>query len=200
VDLKEPANARKSRDSRFLKKILTAAEIEFVQGAKNSDQALWSFWACKEASYKVIKKKYPDARFLPRRWQVLLRQTASSRIGGEVVIPAKDKVYVRVFFHTDYVHCIGADDQKALKNVICKVKTLEVKENTEEKDASLFLRQSLAQGLIAHLHLNPSNIKIKREKEQSGLGPPRLYMGGKKSVIDISLSHDGRFVAYAFLT
>ena len=129
----------------------------------------------------------------------MLRQTASSYIDGEVVIPVKEKVYVRVIFHADYVHCIGADDQKALKNVICKVKALEVKENTEEKDASLFLRQSLAQGLAAHLHLNPSDIKIKREKEQGGLGPPCLYIGGKKSVIDISLSHDGRFVAYVFL-
>ena len=70
VDLKEPANAGKSQDSRFLKKILTNAEIEFVQNAENPDAALWSLWACKETAYKVIKKSFPDAAFLPRRWQV----------------------------------------------------------------------------------------------------------------------------------
>jgi len=42
-------------DSRFLKKTLTDEEIEIVNLSRNPDTALWSFWACKEAAYKVIK-------------------------------------------------------------------------------------------------------------------------------------------------
>ena len=70
VDLKDAANSGKSRDSRFLKKILTDAEIEYVKNADGPDQALWSLWACKETAYKVIKKILPDIVFAPRQWQV----------------------------------------------------------------------------------------------------------------------------------
>ncbi len=114
VDLREPANAGKSQDSRFLKKILTNAEIEFVQHAENPDAALWSHWAGKETAYKVIKKSYPDAAFLPRQWQVTFNKTKSTHSEGEVVIPGKGRVYIRLFSNPQYVHCIGSDSSYRL--------------------------------------------------------------------------------------
>ena len=196
VDLKEPANAGKSSDSRFLKKILTNAEIEFVQNAENPDAALWSHWACKETAYKVIKKSSPDAAFLPRQWQVIFNKSKSTYSDGEVIIPGKDRVYIRFFSNLQYVHCIGADALTALDKLIWSVDVLPEKENI---NPSLYLRYFLRQSLAKHFFLKFHHIKIKRTRENGELQPPRVYVDGRKTDIDISLSHDGRFIAYVFL-
>ena len=195
MDLSEPANAGKSQDSRFLKKILTNAEIEFVQNAGNPDTALWSFWACKETAYKVIKKSCPAAAFLPRQWQVTFTKSQSVYSDGEVIIPGREKIYIRLFSNTRYIHCIGADVLTALNKLIWSVDALP---EEEKINPSLYLRYCLGQSLAKNFSLKFHQIKIKRTRENGKLLPPRVYVSGVKTDIDISLSHDGRFVAYAF--
>jgi len=191
--LREPANAGKSRDSRFLKKILTDAEIEFVRNAENPEAALWSLWACKETAYKVIKKSSPDIAFIPRRWQAVFARFESECSEGEVIIPEEDGVYIRLFSNPDYIHCVGADGLAALNKLIWNVDILP----EEETDPSLFSRRCLAQSLAKNYSLNFHQIKIKRKRENAELQPPCVYIRGEKMDVDISLSHDGRFVAYA---
>jgi len=195
VDLREPANAGKSQDSRFLKKILTNAEIEFIQNAENHDTTLWSHWACKETAYKVLKKSFPDAAFLPRQWTVIFTKTKSKYSDGEVIIPGKGSVYIRLFSNTRYVHCIGADVLTVLDKLIWSVEALP---EEEKINPSLYLRNCLGQSLAKHFSLNSHNIKIKRTRENGELQPPRVYVSGRKTDIDISLSHDGKFIAYAY--
>jgi phosphopantetheinyl transferase (holo-ACP synthase) len=195
VDLREPANTGKSQDSRFLKKILTNAEIEFVQNAENPGAVLWSHWACKETAYKVIKKSRPDAAFLPRQWAVTFKSTKSKYSDGEVTVPRKSKIYIRLFSNSNYVHCIGADCLAALDKLIWSVDALPEKEKI---NPSLYLRYCLGQSLAKHFSLNSHHIKIKRTRENAELQPPRVYVSGRKTNIDISLSHDGRFVAYVY--
>jgi hypothetical protein len=195
MDLREPANAGKSKDSRFLKKILTNAEIEFVQNAENPDAELWSHWACKETAYKIIKKSFSDAAFLPRQWTVIFNKSASTHSYGEVIIPGKERIYIRLFSNPQYVHCIGADVLTALDKLIWSVESLPEKEKI---NPSLYLRQCLGQRLAKHFSPNFHHIKIKKTRENGELQPPRVYIDGRKTDIDISLSHDGRFVAYTF--
>jgi len=194
VDLREPANIWKSRDSRFLKKILTDAEIEIVKNAERSDETLWSFWACKETAYKVIKKTFPDTAFLPRRWQVSFNRCRLECSEGEVVIAGKGGIFIRLFSNYDYIHCVGVDKAAEMNKIISGVEVLPEKENSP----SLFSRLCLAQSLAKHFLPDIHQIKIKRIKENGELQPPRAYIDGVKTDIDISLSHDGRFVAYAF--
>jgi phosphopantetheine--protein transferase-like protein len=194
VDLKEPENAGKSANSRFLKKILTDAEIESVINAENPDAALWSLWACKEAAYKVIKKSSPDTAFLPRQWPVTFNKTKTKYSDGEVMIPDAGSVFIRLFSDFQYVHCIGADHPAVLDKVIWGVEDLP----EDETNPSVFARNCLAQNLAKHFSGNLHQIKIIRKRENGELQPPRVYVDGRKTDINISLSHDGRFVAYAF--
>ncbi|MGA9112130.1 MAG: 4'-phosphopantetheinyl transferase superfamily protein [Smithella sp.] len=195
VDLSEPANAGKSKNSRFLKKILTDAEIEFINNTERSEAALWSFWACKEAAYKVKIKSFPGIPFIPRRWQVVFNKLQSEYSDGEVIIPGKGSVYIRYFSNLQYVHCVGADSSTVLDKLIWSVEAL-----PEEKEInpSLFLRDCLGEKLANNLSLNFHDIKIMRTKINGEFQQPRVYVGGKETDIDISLSHDGRFVAYAY--
>jgi hypothetical protein len=193
-------NAGKGRDSRFLKKILTVAEIDFVQNAENPDKALWALWSCKETAYKVIKKKCVNAAFLPRQWTVILKKSESASLDGEVKVPDAEVVYVRLFSHFRYVHCVGADHPADLDRLVCKVKVLSEKENEKRIDPSLLARKCLALSIADFFRLNLNDIKINRARNKSELQPPYVYIGSKKSDIDISLSHDGQFIAYAFLS
>jgi phosphopantetheinyl transferase (holo-ACP synthase) len=195
VDLKEPANAGKSKNSRFLKKILTDAEIEFVKNAENPDTALWSLWACKEVAYKVKKKAFPDVPFIPRRWQVVFNKPQSTFSDGEVIVPEKGCAFIRLFSNLQYVHSIGADSLAALDKLIWSVDVLPEK---EQVNPSLYLRDLLGQKLAQHFSLNFHDTKIKRARENGELQPPRVYVSSRKTDIDVSLSHDGRFVAYAY--
>lgn len=195
VDLKEPANAGKSSESRFLKKILTDTEIEFIQNARDPDAALWSHWACKETAYKIVKKSLPDAAFLPRQWTVTFTKTKSKFSDGEVIIPGKGSVYIRLFSNSNYIHCVGADVLTSLDKLIWSVEALPEKEKI---NPSLYLRNCLGQSLAKHFSLKSHNIKIKRTRENGELQPPHVYVSGVQTDIDISLSHDGRFVAFSF--
>ncbi|HEX7416278.1 MAG TPA: 4'-phosphopantetheinyl transferase superfamily protein [Smithellaceae bacterium] len=198
MDLREPANAGKSRDSRFLKKILTSAEIEFVQTAENPDATLWSLWACKETAYKVIKKSCVDAAFLPRQWQIIFNKSESKCIDGKMIIPGKDGVYIRLFSNSHYTHCIGTDCLWALDKLICNVDVLPEEKDGENIDPSLFSRKCLGQNLAKFFCLNFQDIEITRVKMNGALQPPHVCVGGRKTDMDVSLSHDGQFVAYAF--
>jgi hypothetical protein len=184
----------KSGDSRFLKKILTDAEIEFVKNTENPDAALWSLWAGKETAYKVIKKSFPDVAYIPRRWQTIFTMSQSKFSEAEVIIPEMESVIVRPFFNPQYVHCIGANSVAALDNIIWSVEQLP----EEEINPSLYLRRCLALRLARHFSLDLDRIKIIRKKQNGELGEPRVYVRGRKTNIDVSFSHDGRFVAYAF--
>lgn len=195
VDLQDAANAGKSRDSRLLKKILTDVEIEFVKNAEQPDTALWSFWACKETAYKVIKKYCFDAAFIPRQWQTVFHSAPLDYAEGKVIISGKSAVHIRLFANAGYVHCTGSDDQSVLDKLTWGVESLP----KIETDASIFVRQCLVDRLTKHLSQDFHQIEIRRTRKNDEFSPPCVYVCGVKTDMDISLSHDGRFVAYAFI-
>ena len=179
--------------------MLTAAEIEFVQNAQNPARALWSFWACKETAYKVINKIRPDASFLPRQWEVCLSPPARHFIDAMVLVSDKQTIYSRLFLNDDYVHCVGSEVAEALDGVICEVIKLPAGTDGEAKNGHSFLRECASHKIAQHFHLNPSDLKIERKQAGSELSPPYVLKGDLRLAVDISLSHDGRFGAYAFL-
>jgi len=201
VDLLDPANAGKSGDSRYLAKILTNAECEFVGKSVKPDVALWSLWVGKETAYKVVRKIRQNIRFLPLRYEVqfsggnLLKESTD----GKVIIMGKETVFIRLFSCFAYVHCIGSDSVAALDKIHWRVDALPLTTNSPDTDISLAVRQQLAAALAAYHNVNLADLAIKRLKKNGILQPPVVYLAGKKTNIDISLSHDGRFTAFAFL-
>ncbi len=213
-------------DSRFLKKILTDEEIEIVNLAQNSDTVLWSFWACKEAAYKVIKKSHNEDSFIPRRWSVNIGLQSTkhpvssgaasnvrlrSNMGqynqphtgyqkGQVIIPGREAVSVCLSSHSSYVHCVASNSLSALDCSRWGINIVPERNDRQNDNPSSFARQCLIRRLAVFLHLNQSDIKVRRIKKATELQPPSVYIGGKRAAIDISLSHDGRFIAYTFIS
>lgn len=180
---------------RFLKKILTDAEITFVQKAVNPDEVLWSFWACKETACKVIQRVSPDTAFIPRRWQVIVKTITPRYTEGEVAVWGRDGIMFRLFPGRDYVHCVGSDDPASLDDLKTAVRILP---DAEKNFPSMFLRTCFKEDLTGYFSCEQDDIEIAREKDGKALRPPDIYIRGKKTGMAFSMSHDGRFVAYAF--
>jgi hypothetical protein len=186
-------------DLRYLKKILTGVEIEIVQKAADPDLTLWSFWVCKETAYKVLKKFSAGIVFRPRCWSVKFNRPDDRPVTGEVVIPGEKSIFVRTCFSDDYVHCIGAGELFALDKIIWDVDILPQAGAGTDVDPSAFARDRLLRRLADTYSLNIVGMDIGRDKQGRELQPPYLYLDGKKAAFDISLSHDGKFVACAFI-
>jgi phosphopantetheinyl transferase (holo-ACP synthase) len=209
VDLARQPNGRKSTDSRFLKKILTDFEMDQVGCSSDPEAVLWSFWAAKEAAYKVLLKKNGHEAFIPNRWSVRYRDFQDLYEGdfalrsgcreGEVMIPGAGRVLVRLFAFPSYLHCIASDTAWGMNHMIACVDQLPRRAHSVDTDPSLFVRSRLLSNLAGHLHLPETSMKIFRQPGKNGLGPPLLYIEGMESTMDLSISHDGNYVAYAYL-
>jgi len=199
----------KANDTRFMRKVLATDEQQAVLNSDHPDGFLWAFWAAKETAYKAISKSHPDVTSAPRRYPVILdSKKKTNPLTGEVITP-HGIVPIKIIFHEDYVHCIGmAGRFQDLKNrdlddiVFGLVETNpgeEAGSDSLSERESFMVRTVAKERIASRLGLNSDEIHIIRNKNFEKHGPPIVYFKGQKNNIDISLSHDGRFVAYAFL-
>ncbi|KFN39894.1 hypothetical protein KN63_01185 [Smithella sp. F21] len=118
---------------------------------------------------------------------------------GQVMIPGRTAVSVYLSSHLSYVHCIASNALSALDSSIWGVNILPGRKDGQNDNPSSLARKCLARRLAILLGLSQSDIKIRRIKNGTELLPPIVYIGGMRSDIDLSLSHDGRFISYAFI-
>jgi len=182
----------------------------FNSTSTDPDTILWTLWAGKETAYKVLCKDDPSVSSVPHLYEVRLypdwksKETAGISSGGYQVDGFVDahgsKVHIRVFIDRDYIHCIGTSDSvEALDSVVYHMdKLTPVKSPTPDYESE-FVRASLKKHLASCCNARPEDIEIRRVKTSRGLGPPFIYINGLLSDVDISLSHDGPFTAYAFI-
>jgi phosphopantetheinyl transferase (holo-ACP synthase) len=64
-------------------------------------------------------------------------------------------------------------------------------------DPSATVRRSAIHHLASVLKASPYYIDIRRDKTTHGYGAPRVFIEGGRTDIDISLSHDGQYIAFA---
>ena len=207
MDLNTPEAQSKYLDARFMERVLTGRERQEIGRSACPDRLLWAFWAARETAYKVLSKIHPDVSSAPGRYGVELESKAES---GSGVHPVKGIVYtprgpvpVRVMFHPDYVHCIGgywgSENLDGMEWGVGAIDTYPESGGNEslserESYAARFLAASKIAGI---LHCHPQDIVITRQNHQSKSGLPKVYVKGKPAGLDISLSHDGRFAAFA---
>ncbi len=172
------------------------------------DRLLWLFWAAKEAAYKAASKVSGNLSFIPRRFEVILDgfdqgawENGGKEFRGVVMTPALP-VYFEGSGRGDYVQVIAATQSGVLKEVISGLDLLEDESACGSRDsASRKARRAAISALALHAGLDSAEIEIRRERLEGGsLGPPVVCRQGERLPYDLSLSHHGRFVAYAFVT
>jgi len=210
VDLTHPHAKGKSRDLRFLKRVFLPDEERQILASHEPDTMLWTLWTGKEAAYKVTRKDNPNISSAPRLYKVSLDRIDAISEGvsapeGEAFFGAVDTpagtISLRTLLTPDCVHSIGISFPSfdVLRDrVVSDVERLCSPEQTAPADESFHVRNAAKKRLSRCLKVNSDNIEIRRNRSIYGLEPPHVCFRGQPAPIDISLSHDGAFIAYAF--
>ncbi len=182
VDLTDPAIARRHESERFVARVCSEDERPRVATARD----LWSLFAAKEAAYKALVKlgDYPGfghrtIRVAPDLASVAWRdRRLSLRVAGD----------------GEHVHAVAwSGDSRPIARVL-RTRHL----GGEGERARAALRELVATAIGCE----PGELEVIRDPVAGawdGYGPPRLVRSGAPVDADVSLSHDGRFVAAAAL-
>lgn len=202
VDLKAGGAAGKSGDSRFVSRVLTSGEQTVLGRVENSDSCFWAMWAAKEAAYKAVSRAKPAISSSPRRYEVCFdNQHRKSVWTGSVATPM-GRVYVQSQLDENYIHCIGQTGcGPAGRQIIFRVfETVPGAPEGTEADPgqqSAAVRRAAAAAIVSCLDLSEDNVLIVRDSSAGRPGPPVVRIKGSATEIQISLSHHGRFGAFA---
>lgn len=200
VDLTDPGNIGKSRDNRFLQRVFTSAERECISAAAAPDVMLWTLWAAKETAYKIASKADLLAVFTPRLYPVVLSPDDYEPTRSGVVYSPQGPVAIRVSITPDYLHCIGATQLSGiLDHVLWDTERLSPAKEGGDPDPSAAVRRIAGRRLAALLDVPAVDIDIRRFQDMDRWTPPTTYVEGQPARFDLSLSHDGDFVAYALV-
>jgi phosphopantetheinyl transferase (holo-ACP synthase) len=183
VDLGEPDAAASARRAGFLERVCSPSEVAAVHAAASPERALWCRFAAKEAAFKVVAKLRPGVVLAHRLFAVAypLDAVTFEDLRLHLVVEVKE----------EHVHAIASTVAGPV------VVALEAR---GERDASLAARQLLCERVSQLLGCPASALRVVRDAVPGawdGFGPPRLELDGAPSGLDVSLSHDGRFVAAA---
>jgi phosphopantetheine--protein transferase-like protein len=204
VDLKARATAGRSKDDRFVSKVLTDPEKNVLNRCENPDSCLWAMWASKEASYKAISRTLPSICSSPRRYEVIFEKKCHQlKWAGKVSTPCGD-VNVKVSLGENHIHSIAKIGLwPPESNLISRVFEIapgspqDAEPSHEQHSQSV--RRAAAAAIAGLLKTDQKNIIIKRCGSSARPGPPVAHLIEIDKKIPISLSHHGRFGAFAFI-
>ncbi|MBI4512383.1 MAG: 4'-phosphopantetheinyl transferase superfamily protein [Deltaproteobacteria bacterium] len=187
VDLGDPVITRHYQRPRFVERVLCEEERERLRIARDPHRLLWCLFAAKEAAYKVVSRCLGEPPpFAHRKYRVA---------------PGLDRVHVidhslvlnlTVTCSDEWAHAVAATPGKtALAGV---------EEVGIGVDPSAAARAVLCLALADRLGCAASDLEVvrpPRARSWDGFGPPCLLRRGVGAPVDISLSHDGRWVGFA---
>ena len=197
VDLAAPCNLGKSGDGRFCGRVFTAEERALIAGSPRSDTHLWAFWAAKEAAYKAVSRGDPAVCSIPRQYRVVLETAdaaeTAARLDGKVITP-RGEMALRIAVTADYVHALAAATETDITRLCRRVDRLKGTEG--DADPSAFVRGKLLREIARRLGCPAADLSVVKDPDDSGV--PRVLFRGRVLTAKVSLSHDGRFTAFAF--
>jgi phosphopantetheinyl transferase (holo-ACP synthase) len=210
VDLGLPENRDRSKDRRFLERVFTREEQEGIARAACPDTLLWALWAAKEAAFKAVGRADPAVGSVPRRYPVLLDGRAgdcpaagTGAAGDETENPVDSlsgmvhtlhgALPVHVLLTGDWVHALAAGTKGALARLIHQVDRLD--EPGAETDPSRAVRARLARRIADRWGCRVEAIEVRKNPRNPDA--PCLFLHGRELPVAVSLSHDGRFTAFA---
>jgi len=184
VDLGDPEIAEHHTRERFVARICSDEERARLAAAACAKRYLWTLFAAKEAAYKVARKLHDDAIFAHRRF-VVAEDLRTVRWGDL-------ELALRVEADDVRVHAVATTEAAPALSAVASI--------WRNEPPSAAGRTLLRDALSRALGCTPDDVEVARPVlpgSWDGFGPPRVLLRGTPIDRDVSLSHDGRFVAFA---
>lgn len=187
VDLRDPGTREGAPHPRFDDRVFAPAEREALAAAPDPRRLRWVLWAAKEAAYKAAAQRDPATVFSPRRFVAALRPAPGGGLHG-VVRHEGLRLAVRATVDAERVHALAGDGDldaaAAWADVIATA--------PDDPGAGAAVREAARRALAARLGVRPAELAFAREGRV-----PRLRLRGAPAPVEVSLSHHGRFAAFA---
>jgi hypothetical protein len=216
VDLMDPDADPGTHDARFDTRVFRDAELGAIARSRDCAAMRWSFWAVKEAAYKLCVRKQPAITFSPIRFEVrtepfvLCRERG--RITGSVCHLGRSYAF-RVLLRDDWVHAVVTESANHLEDeLVSGARRIASDQEaspalyppafpsaaTPERLSSEVRRFALGE-LAEAFDTEPAALSLRKHGRvpylsiddvtgRTGIGP---------RLLPLSLSHHGRVVAYA---
>jgi phosphopantetheinyl transferase (holo-ACP synthase) len=184
IDLGDPEARPAGCHARFDARVFAPDELELLLASAAPVRLRWILWAAKEAAFKVAKKLDAATVFSPRRFVV---QPASDV--AALVVHADQRYAVALEIAPRHVHAVATDAGALDTRVVARVERLGWGSATCPGSAA----RALAIGTVAPLlGVAATDLAVLRDGRV-----PRVVCIRKRFTVDLSLSHHGRFVAFA---
>jgi hypothetical protein len=224
VDLTDPRHTGKASDDRFLTRVFSENEQAQIRGTENQDRALWARWAGKEAAFKTISKsRGAPPVFVHPTFEVTLftpdgpvDDPPVTRFGQvrylDYHLPLRIEVVGTALHAVTWIPDAGHDFPPFTWG------------SRETRDPTNGWRDALEPNFsprewscVSHRHSALARLAARRSMAESlgleeseleiGCGPgnpgrriPRVFHRGEEIPVDLTLSHHGRLLAWAYLT
>lgn len=170
---------------RFDSRVFSSAELSLLATTDQVHRTRWSLWAAKESAFKASCQLDRQVRFIPREFTVQLE-------GDRAQVVHHSGPFHVWFDHSDsWVHAVASvtDQKPEIRIEGDAFSHVEDRERDASDRARLLVRSALA---VAS-NLTPAAIRILAEDRI-----PRAQYASDILPFDLSMSHDGRFVACAW--
>ena len=153
-------------------------------------------WSCKESAYKARGKQDHRKPFCPINFQVYHSPVCPKGTGNYTALSGQVEneghiLITKSWVCNDYIHSICSTEGFDGMNIIYGLRK---NVNVPPGRQSACVRKLVIGNLAHKLNVDVRNIKIKKDRETE---IPVAMIDNSDSEMDLSLSHDGEFVAFA---
>jgi hypothetical protein len=184
VDLADPEARLGGLHARWDGRVFCPAERKALDASPSRHLLHWALWAAKESAYKARKRLEPETVFSPKEFEVELSPLPAA--GGVAVgrICHRGEVFeLEVHLDGASVHAVATRQGQAGARVLWKVESA-------LGDPGVPARRLAASSIGSALGLDPDELRIVGR-------PPVATFRDRRVDLGVSLSHHGRFVAFA---
>lgn len=185
VDLGDRPRVTPRHRRRFIERVFCEREQALLDAEGAPEGLVWSLFAAKEAAFKVVCKLGPLPVFAHRKFEVQ-PDLSGVRYGPWALLLAVDA-------DAERVHALAWNAGPPPRWKVARVE--------RGADLGASARALLLAEVGLALGCPSQELQVVRPaapERWDGLGNPEVQRGGAPLALDVSLSHDGRFIACAF--
>ncbi len=185
VDLTEASRSRHWNNQRFLTKVFSTSERDFILNSSNRLHATWAIWSMKESAYKVHLRKYKQPFFTPSKLECQFENEGHGKIRID-----KTTYTANTIINVDFIYTVVLTDPSMdYTGKIQKVK------DTSYTNLHNKCYQDVIEMSSVQIHGHDKTVEIRKDE----YGIPRMFTGNKVHPLIFSITHHGKYYAYVIL-
>ncbi len=186
IDLADPEARLDGLHPRFVERVFTPAERAALDAGEERLVLHWAQWAAKESAYKALARLEPRTVFAPRAFEVELPGPPGDGVPAAGRVRHGTRSFaLEVSRRGDALHALAwrpdGPGATAIRSAV----------GAAGDDPGAAVRRLAARDIAAALTLGPDEPRIAGR-------PPVATRRGRWLPVVLSLSHHGRFVAFAW--